>query len=395
MADNIVTVDHSTTPATIEFSERFNTAVPMIDRHLTDGRGAKVAIRSVDGEVTYGELAERVNRCGNALLNRGANRGDRVLMMIKDCPEFIYVFYGAIKAGIVPVPVNTLLRSADYQYMIADSACTGLLYSPDYAAEVEPALAPADHKPGFVLCTDGDSGLGELIAAASDALDPAPATVDDDCFWLYSSGSTGRPKGTVHRQRDIVETAVDDFEVLDGYRAARLGVDGQVWIPLAHEGERLGRHRVEVALYVEVEVEGGAFATEEDRALLPVRVEEVSFAPRTRDRVEEGGWPKPPKGSEQNPKSLPPPPCGCGVRTSILGGFLSPLAGERTPRIGIPAPIAPQSRRSNSLKTKECSRKLKPMGDLALGATQNVGCLNPRPRPCAASLLPHGGYRQN
>ena len=212
MTDNTVIVDVSTTPATIAFSDRFNTAVPMIDRHLAEGNGGKIAIRNTDGEVTYGELAERVNRCGNALLasgaNGGAGRGDRVMMMIKDCPEFIYVFYGAIKAGIVPVPVNTLLRSADYQYMIEDSGCAGLVYSSEYAAEVEPALARAAHKPAFVLRTDGDVGLGDLMASASGALDPAPATVDDDCFWLYSSGSTGRPKGTVHRQRDIVETAV-------------------------------------------------------------------------------------------------------------------------------------------------------------------------------------------
>ncbi len=208
MTDNTVTIDTSTSPATLEFSEKFNTAIPMIDRHLAEGRGAKVAIRTVGGQVTYGQLADQVNRCGNALLSQGANPGDRILMMIKDCPEFIYVFYGAIKAGIVPVPVNTLLRSADYRYMIEDSGCAGLIYSPEYAAEVEPALADASRKPGFVLRTEGDGGLGDLIAASSNALDPAPATIEDECFWLYSSGSTGRPKGTVHRQRDIVETAV-------------------------------------------------------------------------------------------------------------------------------------------------------------------------------------------
>ncbi|NQU72826.1 MAG: benzoate-CoA ligase family protein [Rhodospirillales bacterium] len=208
MTDNTVTIDTSTSPATLEFSAKYNTAIPMIDRHLAEGRGAKVAIRTVGGEVSYGELADQVNQCGNALLAQGAKQGDRILMMIKDCPEFIYVFYGAIKAGVVPVPVNTLLRSADYQYMIEDSGCAGLIYSPEYAAEVEPALPDAARKPDFTLRTEGVGGLGDLMAASSNALDPAPATIDDECFWLYSSGSTGRPKGTVHRQRDIVETAV-------------------------------------------------------------------------------------------------------------------------------------------------------------------------------------------
>src|SRR5476651_579722 len=89
---------------------RFNVAVPFIDRHLSEGRGAKVAIRTVDGEaVTYVELAERVNRAGNALLALGLAPGDRLLMVVKDCPAFFYLFWGAIKAGIVPVPLNTML----------------------------------------------------------------------------------------------------------------------------------------------------------------------------------------------------------------------------------------------------------------------------------------------
>ncbi len=202
--NNTVIVNRDVTPATLEFSPVFNVAVPMVDRHLGQGRGDKVVIRDVNGDVTYGELAERVNRAGNALLGLGAGQGDRVIMVVKDCPEFIYLFFGAIKAGVVPVPVNTLLRAKDYQYMIEDSGCAGLIYSPEYAGEVEPALEAADRKPDFILRTEGAGGLGELIAAASNELEAAPSTAEADCFWLYSSGSTGRPKGAVHRQRDIV-----------------------------------------------------------------------------------------------------------------------------------------------------------------------------------------------
>ena len=91
---------------------------------VAEGRGAKAAIRTVHGEtVTYGELAERVNRAGNALLALGLKPGDRLLMVVKDCPAFFYLFWGAIKAGIVPVPPNTLLRAADYAYMFEDSGC--------------------------------------------------------------------------------------------------------------------------------------------------------------------------------------------------------------------------------------------------------------------------------
>ena len=129
-------------------------------------------------------------------------------MMIKDCPEFFYLFWGAIKAGVVPVPINTLLRAKDYQFMIEDSGCVGVIYSPEFAAEVEPALSQAARKPDHTLRTAGDGKtLASLMTRASDVLKAAPATADDDCFWLYSSGTTGTPKGAVHAHRDMVETA--------------------------------------------------------------------------------------------------------------------------------------------------------------------------------------------
>ncbi|MBW7848969.1 MAG: benzoate-CoA ligase family protein [Rhodospirillales bacterium] len=192
----------------LDFPPGFNAAVPFIDRHLAEGRGAKVAIRSASGEVTYGELAERVNRCGNALRGLGIEPGARVLMIVKDCPEFFYLFWGAIKAGIVPVPLNTLLRSGDYQYMIEDSGCAALFYSPEFAAEVEPALAGVGGKLGMALRTEGEGKtLRSLIGAASAELSASPASPTAECFWLYSSGSTGRPKGAVHLHRDMVVTS--------------------------------------------------------------------------------------------------------------------------------------------------------------------------------------------
>ena len=117
------------------------------------------------------------------------------------------MFYGAVKAGIVPVPLNTLLRASDYQYMMEDSGAVGLVYSPEYAGEVEPALEASAHKPGMVVTTEGEDGLAPLIEAASASLDPTPSTAEGECFWLYSSGSTGRPKGVVHSQRDPVVNA--------------------------------------------------------------------------------------------------------------------------------------------------------------------------------------------
>ena len=99
MADNKITVDYGQVPAKITFPKNFNVAVPFIDRHLTEGRSDKVAIQGDFGCVSYRDLFENVNRYGNALIKLGLSKGDRVLMVVKDCPEFFYIFWGAIKAG--------------------------------------------------------------------------------------------------------------------------------------------------------------------------------------------------------------------------------------------------------------------------------------------------------
>ncbi len=198
-----------TLPAGISFSAdnrvvlpvRFNVAVPFIDRHLAEGRGGKLAIRTPNEDVSYAQLAGRVNRTGNVLLALGLRPGDRLLMVVKDCPAFFSLFWGAIKAGIVPVPPNTLLRAADYAYLFEDSGCGLVVYSQEFAGEIEPALKQVPVKALTV-----DAFLAKM-ASAPDQLEARMAAPTDDCFWLYSSGSTGRPKGAVHLQRDMVVTS--------------------------------------------------------------------------------------------------------------------------------------------------------------------------------------------
>jgi benzoate-CoA ligase family protein len=185
----------------VKLPDRFNVAAPFIDRHIGEGRGAKAAIRTAHETVTYAELAERVNRAGNALLALGLKPGDRLLMVVKDCPAFFYLFWGAIKAGIVAVPPNTLLRAPDYAYMFEDSGCGLVVYSTEFAGEIEPALKQAPVKALTV------GAFLDEMAKASAQLDPHLAAPTDDCFWLYSSGSTGRPKGAVHGHRDMVVTS--------------------------------------------------------------------------------------------------------------------------------------------------------------------------------------------
>jgi benzoate-CoA ligase family protein len=203
----LTTARNAETPS-LRFPANYNVATAFIDRHIGEGRGAKIAIHTADSAVTYAELAANVDRCANALVRLGLKRGERVLMVVKDCPAFFYLFWGAIKAGIVPVPLNTLLRSSSYAFMIDDSGAAALAYSPEFSGEVDLALADAKQAPRIVLRTEGGAdSLAELLKQSQPRFAAVPATAADDCFWLYSSGSTGSPKGAVHRHRDMAVTS--------------------------------------------------------------------------------------------------------------------------------------------------------------------------------------------
>ena len=213
MSPTALTINRSSSPARLTYGERFNAASWYIDRHVAEGRGGKVAIEQAGNQagnqagktVTYAELAEGVGEAGHVLLGLGLAPGDRLLMVVKDCPEFFFYFWGAIKAGIVPVPVSYLMRARDLGFIIADSQCRAVVYSPEFAGEVVPALAGArTGARGLVLEAEG--GALDDVAAARPALDAAPARPDDIAFWLYSSGTTGRPKGVPHRHRDMPAT---------------------------------------------------------------------------------------------------------------------------------------------------------------------------------------------
>jgi len=208
MRSNTVDIDASQRPSRLRFAPNFNVAVPFIDRHIAEGRGTKIAIHTHDRAITYDALVANVNRCARALIRFGLQRGERMLMVVKDCPTFFYLFWGAIKAGIVPVPLNTLLRSSSYAFMIDDSTASALVYSPEFSGEVLPGVASAKKAPPYVICTEGEGkSLAFLLGENEPQFEAVPAKAEDDCFWLYSSGSTGQPKAAIHRHRDMVVTS--------------------------------------------------------------------------------------------------------------------------------------------------------------------------------------------
>ncbi len=203
-----------TTPA-IHLPDVFNVATWFVDRNVQEGRGGKVALECVDAcggqHVTYQQLLERVNRLGNALHKLDVRREERVQLILLDSPEFLYSFFGAIKMGAVAVPTNTLLKSADYRYLLNDTGARVAIVSesllPAIQAIPRSELECLQH---IIVAGGKDEGcmcFDDLLQAASPDLEPAATGKDDPAFWLYSSGSTGSPKGCVHLHHDMVVCA--------------------------------------------------------------------------------------------------------------------------------------------------------------------------------------------
>ena len=188
----------------------YNAAHDLIERNLQAGRRDQIAFVDDRQSITYGELARRVNRFASGLGSIGLEREDRILLCLLDTIDWPTVFLGAIKAGVVPVCVNTLLMQADYDYMLRDSRAKALFVSRalfpafDGLHNAIPSLSRVviSEAP---LADGGD--VGAILDSGEDACEAADTSADDACFWLYSSGSTGLPKGTVHCHSSLIQTA--------------------------------------------------------------------------------------------------------------------------------------------------------------------------------------------
>ena len=195
----------------VTLPETFNAATYFVDRNVVEGRGRKVAIECGDQRVTYAEVAERVNRFANTLRRLGVEPEQRVALILLDSPAFAYSFFGAIKAGAVPVPLNTLWRARDYQFALNDSGARVLVISAallgEFSAIDRAALRRLAHVIVVGNVPQGSLSFDTLLAESSPSFEAEPTHRDGVAFWLYSSGSTGSPKGCVHLQHDMVVCA--------------------------------------------------------------------------------------------------------------------------------------------------------------------------------------------
>lgn len=201
----------------------FNASTWLVDRHVAEGRGDRVAIRCLEKSVTYTELQNLIERTAGALRGAGVQPEQRVAMVMLDSVEFVATFLGAMRIGAIPLPINPLLPGRDLGAITADARARIVVVSGDRAGSI-PDLIAATPEVDLVVVTetetgstadvdlDGDShGVetttwADLLAGDGDGdSDGSPFETwgESPGFWLCTSGSTGQPKLAMHRHIDI------------------------------------------------------------------------------------------------------------------------------------------------------------------------------------------------
>ena len=175
--------DHSVSPPRVDIPREYNAADDLIGRNLDAGRAAKLAYIDDAGSYSYGELAKRVNRFASALATLGLDMEQRVLLAMLDTIDWPTAFLGAIRAGVVPVAVNTLLTTKDYEFMLNDSRARVLFVSEALLPQFEPLIGLTEVASGILSTYLVPTGLNETGCAPPRVVSPT-STALSSCFML-------------------------------------------------------------------------------------------------------------------------------------------------------------------------------------------------------------------
>jgi 4-hydroxybenzoate-CoA ligase len=179
----------------------YNAAVDFVDRNVAEGRGEKTAFIDPSRNLTYGELRDNAARIGPMLARMGIEQENRIALVLLDTVDFPVLFWGAIRAGIVPVLVNTRLTVDQYRYLFEDSRAKAVFVSAALLPMVQEAANDLPNVKEIVVVGGGPASvprLDTLLAAENEGSAPARTSAEEIAYWLYSSGTTGMPKGTMH-----------------------------------------------------------------------------------------------------------------------------------------------------------------------------------------------------
>jgi benzoate-CoA ligase family protein len=179
--------------------------------NLGKGRGDRLALTGPLGARSYSELCAAASQWGHGLASLGLARGDRVLMFLDDTPAYPAAFFGAVRAGFVPLLINTLTPPDLLQFYLSDSAATVAVADAGFCGRFD-TMACKDTPLRTLIVVNGevrDHSVPSTVIASQwlpgfpSRLAEADTHRNEMAFWMYSSGSTGRPKGIVHLQHDM------------------------------------------------------------------------------------------------------------------------------------------------------------------------------------------------
>lgn len=194
--------------------ERYNASAVLFD-NLAAGRGDRPAVIGPAGARSYAQLAGDAARWGNAFAALGLSRGDRILMVLDDTPLYPAAFFGAVRAGFVPILINVLTPPDLLRFYLEDAGAKAAVAEAEFCDRFEIACGGRTPLQTLVILNDEPSTTlrgvdikkaNEWLASFADRLACADTHRNDMAFWMYSSGSTGRPKGIVHLQHDMTYT---------------------------------------------------------------------------------------------------------------------------------------------------------------------------------------------
>jgi 2-aminobenzoate-CoA ligase len=192
----------------LQYPERFNCVSELVDRWIAAGRGGEPCLLSIAENLSYAELAERVNRIANVLTrDLGMVPGDRVLLRAPNNPMMVAAYLAVIKAGGVVVATMPLLRAKEIGYPLAKAKIRFALCDARLAEEMEKAKATAPALERVVYWGRGSDTLDKMMSKPGyEAFTACDTASDDVCLIGFTSGTTGEPKGTMHFHRDMLAT---------------------------------------------------------------------------------------------------------------------------------------------------------------------------------------------